>query len=83
MWIYGWISLVPPCSVTLYMLLPTCSLRSMHVRVRVRVWMPVHVPALEHVLVPVLVPVSVPVTMTALMPTCPYALSLLMPLPMK
>jgi len=66
---------LPPCSVTLYMLPPTCSLRSM--RVRVRVWMPVPVPELEHVLVPVLVPMSVPMTMTAPMPTCIYALSLL------
>ena len=70
---------LPPCSVTLYMLPPTCSLRSMRVRVRVRVrvWMPVPVPELEHVLVPVLVPMSVPITMTAPMPTCLYALSLL------
>ena len=70
---------LPPCSVTLYMLPPTCSLRSMRVRVRVRVrvWMPVPVPELEHVLVPVLVPMSVPITVTAPMPTCLYALSLL------
>ena len=70
---------LPPCSVTLYMLPLTCSLRSMRVRVRVRVrvWMPVPVPELEHVLVPVLVPMSVPMTMTAPMPTCIYALSLL------
>ena len=70
---------LPPCSVTLYMLPPTCSLRSMRVRVRVRVrvWMPVPVPELEHVLVPVLVPMSVPMTVTAPMPTCLHALSLL------
>ena len=42
-----------------------------------RVWLPVPVPELEHVLVPVRVPMSVPMTITAPMPTCLYALSLL------